>query len=451
MSYSITLETQNRNSRSRVRARVKASMLFAAFVFAVVIAPARTFGQESEWLSRLVQTSGNSDAAMQAFRQGRDLITEEKWPVAAARFNSFIDQFPSDKNVDAAFFWLAYAQRKQNKYREADDTLARLINEHPRSTWARDARKLRVEIAPFIDPQVAERAARDADVEIKVIALQSLCQADPQRCVSLVGDVLRGGTQSPLRLKEAAITLLGRYGGKDAIPALTGIARNDTDEKLRVKAIAALGATDDESVLELLKELGMRTDFSDYGVTDSALHALVEHDSPRAVRMLGDIALGGKNLEARKHAVSLLARRKGEEAVDELFRIYDGDQNIEIRKQALASLGNRRSQRAIDRLTEIARGAGDVELRKQAIRAIPNRNSEQDLDVLLPLYDSERDEELKDTILNGIGQYQNRRAYQKLMEVARSNAPVERRKRAIMFLSRSKDPEVLKFLEGILK
>jgi hypothetical protein len=40
----------------------------------------------------------------------------------------------------------------------------------------------------------------------------------------------------------------------------------------------------------------------------------------------------------------------------------------------------------------------------------------------------------------------------KLIEIARNpQTPIERRKRAIGALSRSKDPEVLKFLEDLLK
>lgn len=46
----------------------------------------------------------------------------------------------------------------------------------------------------------------------------------------------------------------------------------------------------------------------------------------------------------------------------------------------------------------------------------------------------------------------DQRVIRKLIEIARSpQAPMERRKRAIGWLSRSKDPEVLKFLEELLK
>jgi HEAT repeat protein len=422
------------------------------WLLSMFAATTSTYAQESELLSRLVQSSaGASDAALKAFTEGRDLVAEEKWAGAASRFSRFIADYPSDKNVDAAYYWLAFAYKKQNKFREADNALGRLITSYPNSSWAKEGRKLRVEMAAALDPQIAENAAKEADIEIKIIALQSICQSEQQRCTSLVGDVLKSGSRAPLGLKEASITLLGRYGGSDALPLLIQMSRSEPDEKLRVKAIAALGRYEDESVLEPLREQAMRNQFADYDPVDTALHALAQHDSPRAVQIMGQVAVSSPNIEARKHAVYLLAQRKGEEVVDELFRIYDADQNIELRKKVLEGLGNRKSPRAIARLADIARSGAAVELRAQAIRAIPHRNDEQDLDILLPLYDAERDDELKDFILEAIGQYQNRRASQKLMEIVRSNAPVERRKKAIQNLSRSKDPEVLRFLEDILR
>ncbi|HEY0722910.1 MAG TPA: hypothetical protein VGD41_02720, partial [Pyrinomonadaceae bacterium] len=46
----------------------------------------------------------------------------------------------------------------------------------------------------------------------------------------------------------------------------------------------------------------------------------------------------------------------------------------------------------------------------------------------------------------------DQRVIQKFIEIARDQkAPMERRKRAIGWLSRSKDPSVLKFLEDLLK
>jgi HEAT repeat protein len=230
------------------------------------------------------------------------------------------------------------------------------------------------------------------------------------------------------------------------------MARSEPNAKLRMRAIAALGNTGDERGLEVLREIALSAAYEDESPTDSALHALARHEHPRAGSILADAIINGKNPKARTHGISLLSQRRGDDVVDLLFRIYDGSSDVEIKKYVLAGLGNRKDPRAIAKLISVARSEPNAELRKQAIYAIPNRNDEQDLDVLIPLFDSERDEELKSFILDAISRYQQPRAYQKLMQVIRdSSQPVERRKRAINMLSRSKDPAIIKFLEDMLK
>jgi HEAT repeat protein len=219
-----------------------------------------------------------------------------------------------------------------------------------------------------------------------------------------------------------------------------------------MRAISSLGSTNDERALDVLRELAMGANFADQSPADSAIHALASHDSPRAVAILGEVIARGQNLKARTHAVGLLSRRRGEPALDELLRLYDAVPEAEVKKHLLAGLGNRKDPRALNKLLEVARSSSDVQLRAQAIRAIPNRGEEQDLDVLLSLYDAERDDNLKNNLLSAIGHYQNQRAYQKLQQVVRNTAePLERRKTAISYLSRSKDPGVLRFLEEMIK
>ena len=101
------------------------------------------------------------------------------------------------------------------------------------------------------------------------------------------------------------------------------------------------------------------------------------------------------------------------------------------------------------------------------------------MEFLLSLYDSEKNEELKDQILSSLGygsvfyvgtpialgsgqtnvytagpsgRMNDQRVITKLIEIARNQKePMERRKRAIGWLSRSKDPKVLEFLQELLK
>jgi HEAT repeat protein len=435
-----------RNTGSRLLA---GALAFAGLLLAAGAAPVSAQAQQyKELLNRFVQS--DNDAAMRSFTQGRSFVDAQQWAQAASTFDRFVVQYPKDKNMDAALYWLAYAHNRQGNPGAAEEPLRRLLQNYPGSRWANDAGALRVEVLAKLGKPVTAIDEKDATIELKIIALKTLCENDRVGCSARVADVLRANNPAPL--KEAAIILLGRYGGTEAVPALVQMARTEPDEKLRMRSISALGSTNDERGIDVLREIAMGPTYADQSPTDSAIHALASHDNARAVAVLGEVATRGQNLKARTHAIELLSRRRGDNVVDELLRLYDAVPEVQVKKYVVAGFGMRKDPRALNKLIEIARSASDVQLRRQAIHAIPNRGDEQDLDVLLPLYDSERDNDLKDHLIQAIGRYQHQRAYQKLMQVVRNAAePLERRKAAISSLSRSKDPVVMKFLEDMLK
>jgi hypothetical protein len=256
---------------------------------------------------------------------------------------------------------------------------------------------------------------------------------------------------------------------------ILGVARNETDLKLRARAISTLGATNDDSVVDSLRDFAMSS--PDNSIVEAALYALSKHTGERAITVLSEFAMNNsRTTPQRKVAIASIASRPGEPAVDALLRIYDGDQTVEIRKSVISGFANRKSERAGTKLFDIARSSESVELRKAAISGISRRGGDKAIEFLLNLYDLEKNEELKDQIINSLGygsgmwapvvveggqtvyttsnrnRMEDQRVIRKMIEIARSpQAPMERRKRAIGWLSRSKDPEVLKFLEELLR
>lgn len=477
----------------------------------------------------------SSNEATVVFRNARDLITDGDWAMAQAKFEEYVSSFPNEKNIDAALYWKAYAEQKLAKYEQCRATIDRLLQKYPNTNWKDDARVLLAQVpgasaASYADlfstmptvtvPQIempltysakiagppikiAPAAAitqvegiatpeaigfgpvdsddnGDDPCEFKIVVLQALFQTDVQRGIMAASDWLKPGSTQTARCKSAALTLLGRNGGKTVTPVLLGVARSEPDLKLRARAIAALGATNDETVVDSLREFAMSSQEND--IVEAALYALSKHTGERAITVLSDFAMNGsRTIAQRKVAISSIATRPGEPAVDALFRIYDGDQNIEIRKAVIFGFANRKSERAGTKLFDIARSSDNIELRKGAISAISRRGGDKAIDFLLSLYDTEKNEELKDQIINSLGygsgmwapiaiakgqggqgiryatttsgsRMEDQRVIRKMIEIARSpQAPMERRKRAIGWLSRSKDPEVLKFLEELLK
>src|SRR3712207_1993098 len=116
---------------------------FAGLVLALSAAPAPA-QQYKELLNRFVQS--DNDSAMRAFTQGRSFVDAQQWEQAAAAFDRFVAQYPKDRNADAALYWLAYARNRQGNPQAAEAPLTVLLQNHPNSRWADDAKALRVEV-----------------------------------------------------------------------------------------------------------------------------------------------------------------------------------------------------------------------------------------------------------------------------------------------------------------
>ena len=493
-------------------ARYGLTLLIVLSATTAAVVRARLAGssdQDIQKLNRLVQTSKSNTAAMQMFREGRDLIEAENWLKASEKFRDFIVGYPKDKDIDAALYWYGYALQKQGKGDEAAVPLLKLIDNFPGSSWRREAEALLVVLGRG---DAIQQALNKDNCEIKILALQSLFQANEDRAITFVTEVMKSTSTECPGLKGAAVSLLGSHGGARAIPFLLDIARNQTDLKLRLTAIKRLGEQKDDTVVEDLAKLYDADHTRE--VRGQILRALAESRSARGVAKLIEVARGSDDVALRQLAIRYLGELKGSDSFDELIRIFDADHTPEIRGQILRALAqsddprahakvleiarkgetpelrieairrladrgqmsvedllqlygtetnvsikmglvrayaDMNDPRASAKLLEIARGADSPDLRLYAIRQFGNKGDEQTVDQLISMYDTEQNLQVKGTLLRAFGNSQQKNAVRKLMTIARSDQSVDLRKLAVRLLGESKDPEALKFLEDLLK
>ncbi|MFL6227366.1 MAG: HEAT repeat domain-containing protein [Pyrinomonadaceae bacterium] len=509
-----TFQLITRTGRAARRASIATTIaLVVAALSLTALRPRATYGLPQGYaqkLNRFVQQSG-ATPAMRVFAEGRDFLDNGDWPNAAQKFQTFISSYPKDKDVDAAYFWLAYALNKQGHKTEATGWLDKLFKEFPKSTWKDDAKALLVEMG---DPQAVRQGIEGANNdEIKLIALQSLFDNNPERAIQYVGEMLKSPNTTP-QMKEAVVSVLGAHGGRQAVPLLLQLARTDASSRIRRTAIHRLGEEGGESVIDDLR--GIYQADRDMEVKGQVLHALSEMDSPRAKALLLEVArntaenlqlrsmaihsLGerddtttdelmqiynadrtreirgqilhafsemddpsaaqklleaaraGDDVQLRQSAIRWLGEKNSEAVVDELMRIYDADQSREVKMQIIRAFAEMDSARAHAKLAEVARGGSDLELRAFAIRRLADDgDSPQTVQMLAGVYDSEKSLEIKGTILHAFGDSRQKAALQKLMDVARRDQSVELRKLAIRVIGESRDPEALKFIEELLK
>jgi HEAT repeat protein len=468
------------------------------------------YDQDIQKLNRFVQQTRKPDTpAMKTFREGRDLIEAENWQGAADKFRSFIKDFPRDKDMDAALYWYAYALQKQGRKDEATAPLTRLIKNYPSSSWRREADAMLVVLGRG---DIVKEVQDSNNCEIKVLALQSLFQADQDRALTIVSEALKSGGNTCPGLKSAAITLLGSHGGPRGVPILMSIATSPGDLKLRLTAIRRLGEQNNDSVADELARL-YDTDKTKE-IRLQILRALAEMHSARAEAKLLEVARSGDDVGMRQYAIRYLGERNVSGSLDELIRIYDADRTPEIRAQILRALAERDDPRARAKLLDIAKTGETPELRVEAIRRLSDhgrvsiddllqlytaetniaikqgllrafaesddprartklvdimkgtdapdlrlyairrfgeKDDEQTVTQLVSLYDGEKNVQVRGALLRAFGDSHQKIAIRKLMDVARNDPTVDLRKLAVRLLGESKDPDALKFLEELLK
>src|SRR6185369_16937635 len=173
------------NYRPQIRSGL--ALLAVAAVVTVFSIYTRTQAQDLVKLNRFVQTKSNT-ASMQIFREGRDFIEAQNWQRAADKFNEFITGYPKDRDLDAALYWYGYALQKQGRKDEAATPLLTLVKRFPNSSWRQEAQALLVVLGRKAE---VEQALERDNCEIKILALQSLFQADPERAIGIVTEALR--------------------------------------------------------------------------------------------------------------------------------------------------------------------------------------------------------------------------------------------------------------------
>jgi HEAT repeat protein len=485
-------------------------MLGMAVTIAIYSPTAHGSDQELKKLSNFVQGTKSNTAAMQIFREGRDFIEAQNWQRAAEKFSDFIRGYPKDKDLDAALYWYAYALHKQGSKDDAVKPLLRLIENYPGSSWRREAEALLVVLGH--QDKLTSIQSRE-NCELKILALQSLFQADEERAITFVTEVLRANSQQQCQgLQAAAVSLLGSHGGTRAVPMLLEIARSNPDLKLRQTAIRRLGDQHTDAVTDELIKLYDADRTKE--IRAQILRALVESRSARGTAKVIEVARSGDDPALRQWAIRYMAELKDSNSLDELIRIYDADKTVEIRAQIIRVLAERDDPKAkaklldiarqgetpelrieavrrlsdhhrlsIDdilgfynsetntslrqaylrvlaespdpraqtKLYDIARTGEPIELRLYALRRLGDKDDEQTTTQLVGMYDSEQNQQVRMALLRGFGNSKHKSAVHKLMLIAKNDPSVEMRKVAVRYLGESKDPEALKFLEDLLK
>lgn len=402
------------------------SILVAALLVAGSPATARPAAPENVAHADAAQSSEQA-----LYTKGTEALDRGEFDAAA---QAFADAAAiKGERADGALYWRAYALNKRGRRDEALETIAALRSRHPKSRWIRDARALEVEIRQASGQ--AGMPERNGDDDLKLMALGGLMNADPDRAMPLVEQML-ASSQSP-KVRDRALFVLAQSGSPKAREVLVRIARTGPDEDTQARAIKYLGLFGGADSRQALVDIYKSS--QNPRARKAVLQGfMVAGDRARLL----EVARTETSPELKREAIHQIGVSGGR---DELWQLYQQETTPEAKDAIINALfiGG-----AADRLAELAQKEADPRLRREAIQKLGLTGAAKSAAILKQMYGAEKEVPVKRAILDAFFIQGNATS---LIEIARAEKDPALRRSAVEKLSLMRSKEAADFMMELLK
>lgn len=261
---------------------------------------------------------------------GTKAMDEQRWSDAVTAFDQVAAA--KGKRADAALYWKAYALDKLGRTDDARATCDSLRRLQPSSAWNKECAVLRtrnivldaqtlenintqvntevntqlgnLKVYSHIDPQVRVHVGRGSQVttedDIKILALNSLMQQEPERALPLVKALIL--SDKPIEVREQALFMLSLSKQPEAQALLKEVAVSTKDPVLQRAAIEKMSIGRGKDAGPTL--VTIYNSSSDAEVKRAVVNGLfIAHDAARLV----ELARAEKDLNLKRNIVSQLA------------------------------------------------------------------------------------------------------------------------------------------------
>lgn len=430
---------------------------------------------------------GLQDPADSLYREARSSLNRGNYTKAAFLFARIHEEYPRSSYAADAYYWQAtalYRNGTTENLQAARAALATQRSRHPDTRTRSDAADLLARVngelakrgdqqaiaalndqareiaSPPNPPNRAERPARPTrsqgrarcgsdDDDEKSAALNALLQMDADRALPLLERVMSRTDAASACLRRKATFMISQHQGPEAEAMLLRAARNDPDQEVREQAVFWLGQAGGERAAVALDSILRRS--QDRAIQDKAIFALSQNQSERAQTSLRDFAMrSDAPTELRGNAIFWLGQSGRSDATRFLLSAYQSLDERALKEKVIFSVAQNGGAEAGRWLAEIAGNRAEaIELRKNAIFWMSQSRSGS-LPELFSLYDRLAEREIREQLIFAYSQRNERAATDKLIEIAKADPDREMRKKAIFWLSQSKDPRVPAIIEEIL-
>jgi hypothetical protein len=325
----------------------------------------------------------HADRLEELYDNGREALDEEKYEQARERFSELAKA--NGPQTDAALYWEAYADQRLGQRQAALAAIADLKNRFPQSRWQKDASALEIEVRQGTGQP--SRPEAQGDEELKMLAIQSLMNSDPERAMPLLEKILQGSATP--KEKSKAMFVLAQSGSPQGREIIGRIARGQSNPELQRKAVEYLGIFGGAEARKTMAEIYASS-------SDASLKRLIL----RSYMIGGDkerlfaAAKSEKDPALRGEAIRQLGLVHAEK---ELAELYQTENSPELRHELLQAFflaGD------ANKLSEAAKNEKSPELRRSAVRNLGLIHSDQSDKALAEIYARETDRGIREEVLN---------------------------------------------------
>ena len=317
------------------------------------------------------------------YDDGREALDEEKYEQAREKFSELAKL--NGPQTDAALYWEAYAEHHLGQHQAALAAIADLKKRFPQSRWQKDASALEIEVRQNTGQPARPEA--QSDEELKMLAIQSLMNSDPERAMPLLEKVLQGSA-SP-KEKSRAMFVLAQSGSLQGREIIGRIARGQSNPELQRKAVEYLAIFGGAEARQTMADIYASG-------TDASLKRAIL----RSYMIGGDkqhlfaAAKSEKDAGLKQEAIRQLGLVHAER---ELEQLYQTESSPDIRRELLQAFFLAGDS---NKLLGAAKGEKDPELRRAAVRNLGLIQSDDSGKALQAIYAKETDRGVREEVLN---------------------------------------------------
>jgi tetratricopeptide (TPR) repeat protein len=301
------------------------------------------------------------------YRRATRALDDRRYDDAVQAFDQVIAA--KEPRADGALYWRAFALNKLGRRNDALSSLDQLEKEYSGSAWLNDAKALRLEVQQSSGQAVSPEAQGDDD--LKLLAINSLMNTDPERAMPLLDKVLRDPKSAP-KVKERALFVLSQNRTPKSREMLINIAKGGGNPDLQMRAIEFLGISGAQGEIAQLY-----TPNASQQVKEAVINSLM---LSRNVDKLAEIARSESNPRLKTAAIERLGIIRSDKTAEILGSLYAGDAAT---KRAVVN--GLFIQRNAKQLVELARKESDPKMKKEIVEHLANMKDKEATDYMLEL------------------------------------------------------------------